>query len=60
VTHPEEREAAMIAQWLLGLLADAVFNSVASTRQSYASEIDQYLQRRNPARRPAALSTSAR
>ena len=50
----------MIAQLLLGLLADAVFKSVVSSRKSLASEIDQYLQRQSPVPGQVAQRTSAR
>jgi hypothetical protein len=47
----------MIAGFLLGLLADVVFESAASVRRSFGMEMDRYFARRrfvSPAKRSIA------
>ena len=45
----------MLARFLLGLLADLVFESAATNGRSYAAELDRYLAQRGmvPTARPA-------
>jgi hypothetical protein len=50
----------MIAQLLLGLLADVVFESVASMRRSFSAEVNRYLEDRAPAPDRAAHRVPAR
>jgi hypothetical protein len=55
IVEPEE-ETPMIAGFLLGLLADVVFEAAASLRRSFGAEMDRYFERRAfvpPAKRSA-------
>jgi hypothetical protein len=51
------KEESMIAGFLLGLLAEVVFESAASVRRSFGMEMDRYFARRRfvpPAKRSVA------
>jgi hypothetical protein len=50
----------MIAQLLLGFLADLVFESAAASRRSYQAEVSRYLERRGfiPDARPEPLAVN--
>ncbi len=50
----------MMAQLLLGLLADLVFRSVASARRSFPAEVDRYLEQRGLAQDRATRRRAAR
>lgn len=58
--HPERKGTSMIAQLLLGLLADVVFESVASMQRSFSAEVNRYLEGRGLAQDRAAHRASAR
>jgi len=53
----EAEGETMIAGFLLGLLAELVFESAGSLRRSFETEMDRYFERRRfapPAKRPVA------
>ena len=50
----------MIAQLLLGLLADVVFESVVFVRRSFGEEMNQYLEQRGFAQDRATSEAPAR
>jgi len=55
MVEPEVK--AMIAGFLLRLLAEVVFESAGSLRRSFETEMDRYFERRRfapPAKRPVA------
>jgi hypothetical protein len=60
VVHPERNGTSMIVQLLLGLLADIVFESVASMRRSFSAEVNRHLEGRGLALDGAAHRTRAR
>ncbi len=50
----------MIAQLLLGLLADVVFESVVFVRRSFREEMNRYMEQRGLAQDRAASEVPAR
>lgn len=55
-----EEETPMIAGFLLGLLADVVFESAASLRRAFGAEMDRYFERRTFAPTAKRSAASAR